>query len=86
MSLKTFLAGAIVTQQHVAIEYDNKIRLIQPHRMNNVYLRAFQLHPDVGWKLFKVEKINEPTFPLPAHGYTPFDNQISEDIIAEVEA
>lgn len=62
-ALSQYLAEAIAKRQAVAIGYKNEIRLIEPHALGyNGKVRAYQLFPEKGWRLFDLAKMGAPTF------------------------
>ena len=84
-NLSAAIAGAIRTRLPLVFGYKNEVRYVQPHALGkNGKLRAYQLHPEQGWRLFDLAKISIPSFE-PAPLYVKGDKDLIVDgIIAEV--
>ena len=76
------IINAINKRLYLAFEYDGIVRLVEPHCLGTKHLRAWQIFPEAGWRLFDIGKLKPATFEGPRPRYNPNDLAVGAPIIA----
>jgi predicted DNA-binding transcriptional regulator YafY len=77
---------AIQNQHYFTFSYHGKVRLVEPHKLSTTRLEAYQVFPEPGWRVFKLDEIERAVFETPREGYRPGPTKHIDEVLTEVAA